>query len=139
MVLPARVLGRGGEKPPSEKLNIAVIGAGGRGADDIEELKSENIVALCDVDDQRAAETRKKFPRARNHRDFRVMLEKEKDIDAITKDAREIARSLRVTSQNLEQIIGGQDKEDISESVKSLMVRVFVAHPIALCGANEST
>lgn len=45
---------------------------------------------------------------------------KEKDIDAITKDAREIARSLRVTSQNLEQIIGGQDKEDISESVKSL-------------------
>ncbi|MFO0725176.1 MAG: MlaD family protein [Myxococcota bacterium] len=45
---------------------------------------------------------------------------KEKDIDAITKDAREIARSLRVTSQNLEQIIAGQDKGDIQESVKSL-------------------
>lgn len=45
---------------------------------------------------------------------------KETDIDAITKDAREIARSLRVTAQNLEQIIAGQNREDLQDSVKSL-------------------
>ncbi len=83
MILPGRVLGRGGEKPPSEKLNIATIGAGGRAADDIDALKSENIVALCDVDDNNAAETYRKFPKARRYKDFRVMLEKEKGIDAV--------------------------------------------------------
>ncbi len=62
MFLPSRVLGRAGEAPPSARLNLAVIGAGGRGADDIEELKSENIVALCDVDDRRAADTYRKYP-----------------------------------------------------------------------------
>lgn len=83
LVLPSRVLGREGQRPPSEKLNIGVIGAGGRGADDIAELTSENIVALCDVDAQNAADTFKKFPSAKRYQDFRVMLEKEKGIDAV--------------------------------------------------------
>lgn len=83
LVLPSRVLGRGGEKPPSEKLNIAVIGAGGRGAEDIKGVESQNIIALCDVDDANAAETYRKLPRATRYRDFRVMLDKEKGIDAV--------------------------------------------------------
>ena len=41
-------------------------------------------MALCDVDDNRAAETFKKFPKAKRYKDFRVMLEKQKDIDAVT-------------------------------------------------------
>ncbi len=82
-ILPRHVLGGPGQKPPSEKLNIAVIGAGGRGADDIKELQGENIVALCDVDWERAAETFKRFPKATRYRDFRVMLDKEKNIDAV--------------------------------------------------------
>jgi predicted dehydrogenase len=81
-ILPRQVLGQG-QRPPSEKLNLAVIGAGGRGADDIEEVKSENIVALCDVDWKQAGDTFKKFPGAKRYRDFRVMLEKEKGIDAV--------------------------------------------------------
>jgi predicted dehydrogenase len=64
-------------------LDLGVIGAGGRGADDIEELKGENIVALCDVDTDRAASTFAKYPKAVRYRDFRVMLEKEKGIDAV--------------------------------------------------------
>jgi len=67
----------------NERLDIAVIGAGGRGADDIEGLKSQNIVALCDVDWKSAAPTFAKFPQASRHKDFRKMLDQEKGIDAV--------------------------------------------------------
>src|SRR5437879_6412831 len=83
MVLPARVLGRGGSKPPSEKLNLAGIGIGGQGAHDLAELSSENIVALCDVDAVHAANTFKKYPRAKIYQDFRKMLDEQKDIDGV--------------------------------------------------------
>ncbi len=66
------------------KLNIAVIGAGGRGGGDTDEVKSENIVALCDVDWAQAEGQFKKFPDARKFKDFRKMLEEMKDgIDAV--------------------------------------------------------
>ena len=82
-IVPRHVLGGPGQKPPSEKLNIASIGAGGRAADDLQELKGENIVALCDVDWDRASGSFKQFPKAARYRDFRVMLEQQQDIDAI--------------------------------------------------------
>jgi len=68
---------------PNEKLNIAGIGVGGQGGNDIDNLNSENIVALCDVDDAYAAKVYKRYPNAKTYRDYRVMLEKEKDIDAV--------------------------------------------------------
>lgn len=83
LFVPAHVLGRGGQKPPSEKLNIAAIGVGGRGADDLRELESENIVALSDVDWNRAADTFKRYPNAKRYKDYREMLDKEKDIEAV--------------------------------------------------------
>jgi hypothetical protein len=49
-VLSPRVLGRGGALPPSEKLNIAFIGVGDYGTRGLQELASQNIVALCDLD-----------------------------------------------------------------------------------------
>jgi predicted dehydrogenase len=83
-IVPRHVLGGPGHTPPSEKLNIAGIGVGGRGADDLAEVSSENIVALCDVDQVRAADTFKHYPKAKKYTDFRVMLEKEnKLIDAV--------------------------------------------------------
>ena len=51
---------------------------------DAQGVATENIVALCDVDEERAAESFLAFPRARRYKDFRVMLEKEKGIDAVT-------------------------------------------------------
>jgi len=60
---------------PNEKLNIAVVGCGGRGGDDLSGVSSENIVALCDVDDRRAARAYKAHPKARRFRDFRKMLD----------------------------------------------------------------
>ncbi|MHC4864719.1 MAG: Gfo/Idh/MocA family protein [Planctomycetota bacterium] len=83
-IVPRHVLGGPGHTPPSEKLNIAGIGAGGRGGGNINACSSENIVALCDVDDEKAKETFEKFPQVKKYRDFRQMLEKEdKNIDAV--------------------------------------------------------
>jgi predicted dehydrogenase len=74
-----------GYKSPNEKLNFAAIGSGGQGAANVRAAApSENIVALCDVDDTSAAETFKRFPDAPRFRDFRKMLDKEeKNIDAV--------------------------------------------------------
>jgi predicted dehydrogenase len=82
-IVPRHVLGGPGNTPPSEKLNIAGVGVGGQGASDLSQMESENIVALCDVDDGYAAETFNKYPKAKKYRDFRVMLGKQKDIDAV--------------------------------------------------------
>ena len=83
-IVPARVLGRGGEKPPSERLNIAGVGVGGQGGSDIGQFPKENIVALCDVDWRHAAGSFKKFPEAKRYKDYRVMLDEMKDgIDAV--------------------------------------------------------
>ncbi len=74
----------GESRSPNEKLNIACIGVGGRGAGDVGGVASENIVALCDVDEKRAAATFAKHPKAKKFRDFRRMLnEVEKEIDAV--------------------------------------------------------
>jgi len=83
-IVPRHVLGGPGNTPPSEKLNIAGIGVGGQGASDLSSVDSENIVALCDVDEKKAGRTFKKFPNAKKYRDFRKMLWKEnKNIDAV--------------------------------------------------------
>jgi predicted dehydrogenase len=68
---------------PNEKLNIAGVGCGGKGTSDLSFCAAENIVALCDVNEAHAAATRQKFPQAKFYNDFRVMLEKEKSIDAV--------------------------------------------------------
>jgi predicted dehydrogenase len=82
--VPKRVLGGTGQDSASNKLNIAGIGVGGQGGGNINALSSENIVALCDVDEKRAAGTFNKFPDARRYKDFRRMLDKEhKNIDAV--------------------------------------------------------
>jgi predicted dehydrogenase len=74
-----------GYKSPNEKLNMAAIGSGGQGASNIRAAApTENIVALCDVDDRRAAQTFKLYPNAPKYRDFRQMLDKESaNIDAV--------------------------------------------------------
>jgi len=72
--------------PSNNKLNIALVGVGGRGrwfVGSIPRLK-ENVVAMCDVNDRRAAESFAKIPRAKKFHDFRRMLEElDKEIDAV--------------------------------------------------------
>ena len=77
-------LGRLGYKSPNEKLNVAAIGAGGKGRSDIAGCATENIVALADPDDDRASVTFEKYPKAKRYKDFRKMLDKqEREIDAV--------------------------------------------------------
>ena len=78
------VLGGPGKTAPSEKLNIACIGVGGKGFDDVRNVSTENIIALCDVDDKRGADAFKMFPKAKKYHDFRELLvREEKNIDAV--------------------------------------------------------
>jgi predicted dehydrogenase len=74
-VVPGFVLGGNGQTPPSRKLNLAAIGAGGRAASNLKEMDGENMVALCDVDDRRAGPMFKKFPDAQQFKDFRKLLD----------------------------------------------------------------
>ena len=82
-IVPRHVLGGIGHIAPSEKLNVAGIGVGGMGKTNLKNIPDENIVALCDVDDKYAAEAYNLYPKAKQYRDFRKMLEKQKDIDAV--------------------------------------------------------
>lgn len=68
---------------PNSKLNIGVVGAMGKGQSDTDHCATENIVALCDVDSARCAGQLKKYPGAKFYQDWRVMLEKEKGLDAV--------------------------------------------------------
>ena len=85
-ILPSR-LANGAEAPtPNEKINVAGIGIGGRGADVINEVAGlgHNMVALCDVDEKYAARQYAKYPNAKQFVDYRVMLDKMgKEIDAV--------------------------------------------------------
>jgi predicted dehydrogenase len=82
-IVPRYVLGGAGYKSPSEKLNIAAVGIGGMGKDNIKACEGENIVALCDVDWNFAGQVFQNHPNAAKYKDFRKMLEEEKGIDAV--------------------------------------------------------
>lgn len=83
-----------GAKSPNEKLNIAIIGAGGRGASNTKDVSSENIVALCDVDEGRLNAAGQKYPQARKYVDFRKLYDDAKDIDAVVVSTAEHTHAL---------------------------------------------
>ena len=83
MVVPAGVLGLRAGTSPNGKINVAGIGIGGQGASDLSNMESENIVALCDVDQNHAAHVFKKYPQAKQFTDYRKMLEEMKEIDGV--------------------------------------------------------
>jgi predicted dehydrogenase len=67
-----------------DKLNLAVIGCGGQGFENLQRVSEENIIALCDVDDRRAAEAFKLHPKARRFRDYRKLFDAlHRQIDAV--------------------------------------------------------
>lgn len=82
-IVPRHCVAGSGQTPPSEKLNIAGIGVGGQGAGVLREMAGENIVALCDVDWNKAAGTFKQFEKAKQYKDYRKLLEEQSDIDAV--------------------------------------------------------
>jgi predicted dehydrogenase len=67
---------------PQDRLNIGVIGVANRAGEDLREVSTENIVALCDIDDNYLAAVKEKYPSAKTYNDFRRLLD-QKDIDAV--------------------------------------------------------
>jgi predicted dehydrogenase len=65
------------DQGPNEKLNLGIVGCGNKGWHNVEQLRSENIVALCDVDENYLNKAAEQFPDARRYRDYRKMLEAE--------------------------------------------------------------
>lgn len=82
-IVPRHVLGGTGYIAPSDRLNMAYVAVGGRGRSHVKGTSSQNMIAFCDVDDRQAAEMYTMFPDVTRYKDFRVMLEKEKDIEAV--------------------------------------------------------
>jgi predicted dehydrogenase len=102
MIVPRHVLGGPGYTAPSNLLNVAVVGCGGQGTGNIESVGSENLVAFCDVDpafmernvmgdgrptnrepSPERVNLRAKYQKANKYVDFREMLAKQKDLDAV--------------------------------------------------------
>ncbi len=89
MIVPRSVLGGPAYVAPSDKINIAAVGAGGKGTTDIHSVAHENIYALCDIDDNRMGNLLKEDfavsfrDKARKYRDYREMLDSEPEIDAV--------------------------------------------------------
>ena len=75
-------IAQGRKLAPNEKLNIGIIGVAHQGEYNLNNVASENIVALCDVDDDYLAAVAKRFPAAKTYDDFRHLLD-QKDLDAV--------------------------------------------------------
>jgi len=71
------------DNAPNNRLNVAVVGVGGRGSANLGGVAGENIVALCDVDDNRAREAYNRYPNVPKFKDYRQMLERVRNIDAV--------------------------------------------------------
>src|SRR5260370_5902653 len=83
-IVPRHVLGRG-FVAPSDKLNVACIGVGGMGRNDVKGMEGENIYALCDVDWKNADDAFQSYPKAKRYKDYREMIDREgKSIDVVT-------------------------------------------------------
>ena len=83
--IPSHAVSGLGHIAPSDKLNIAGVGIAGMGRVNLENVeKTQNIVALCDVDWRESTQKIfKKYPGTKQYKDYRVMLDKQKDIDAV--------------------------------------------------------
>ena len=69
-------------KSANDKLNIAMIGTANQARFSINNVRSQNIVALCDIDDHYLGQAKRDFPQAKTYNDFRKLLE-QNDIDAV--------------------------------------------------------
>ena len=86
LIVPNTILGKShGHTAPTDKLNIAGVGIGGKGSSDLRHAETENIVALCDVDWKYAKGTFERYPNAKRYWDYRKMFDElGKSIDAVT-------------------------------------------------------
>ena len=81
-------------RSPNEKLNVAIIGCGGRGGSNLGDVSGENIVAFCDVNERNLDAAAKRFPQARKFTDFRKLYDEAREIDAVVVSCAEHTHAL---------------------------------------------
>lgn len=122
-----------GFKSPGDALNIAGIGTGDMGAADLKDVESENIIALCDVDWEYAAHTCARYPQAKRYKDHRVMLEKQKDIDAVIVATPDYMYApISMAAINIGKHV--YTEKPLTHTVKSDIQTVFFELPVDLFG-----
>ena len=123
---------------PNEKLNLGIIGAGGQGASNLGNFRNENVVALCDVDDNRAADSYKKFPNAQRYQDFRVMLEKEKSLDAVVVSTPDHVHAVAaITAMRLGKHV--YCEKPLSHSIQEARLNSTCADPFTQPGSYQAS
>ncbi len=127
----------------NERLNVAIIGAGGQGRSDLDNVAAVdgvNIVALCDVDDHRARDSFNKYPNVPKYKDFRVMLDKQKDIQAVTVSTPDHQHAIAsITAMRMGKHVYCQKPltHDVWEA--RLMGQVAAKHRVATQMGNQGT
>jgi len=113
-IIPRNVLGGKGYTAPSDQLAVAAVGSGGKGTSDINNAynKGKNrVVALCDVHPEYAKKSMDRFPDAKIYKDYRVMLEKQKDIEVLAKiNKSSEVRAAPEAELEIPEIFGGDSK-----------------------------
>jgi predicted dehydrogenase len=132
-IFPSHVISGLGHKAPSDKLNIAGIGVGGKGRPNILAMKSENIVSLCDVDWKYAASTFKDFPDAKKYKDWRRMYDElGKSIDAVMVATPDHTHALiAATALTLDKHVYCQKPLTHSIYESRLLTRLAAKHKVA--------
>ena len=125
---------------PNDKLNIGIIGCGGKGWVDMEGVSGENIVALCDVDENTLNHAAKKYPAARLYRDYRGMLDEMKSLDAVTistPDHHHAPAAMRAIRRGLHVYVQKPLTHNIREA--RLLTEAARRHRVATQMGNQGT
>jgi len=126
---------------PNEKLNVACVGIGGKGSSDTSGNRSENVVALCDVDWDRGAGSIKRFRKAKKYHDYRKMFdEMHKEIDAVTvstPDHMHAAVSIRAMRYGMHVFCQKPLTHDVYEA--RLMAETAAKYKVATQMGNQGT
>jgi hypothetical protein len=138
-IVPRHVLGGVGFKAPSDTLNIAGVGVGGMGFANLDKMKSENIVALCDVDWKYAQRAFDAYPKAKKFWDFREMYDKMgKDIDAVMVATADHTHAL-VAAQAMTMGMHVYVQKPLTHSVyeSRLLTKLAAKHKVATQMGNQ--
>jgi predicted dehydrogenase len=138
-ILPRNVISGLGHKPPSDKLNIAGVGIGGKGHVNLKGMATENIVALCDVDWKYADVCFKDFPGAKRFWDWRKMFdEMGKSIDAVmVATADHSHAAIAATAMTLGRHVYCQKPLTHSVYESRLLTKLAAKHKVATQMGNQ--
>lgn len=139
MIIPRHVLGGKGFVAPSDKLNIAGIGVGGRGFANLKRMETENIVALCDVDWRYSQNAFEYFPKAKKYWDWRKMYdEMGKSIDAVVDATTDHSHAL-VTANAITMGKHAYTEKPLTHSVyeSRLLTKLAAKHKVATQMGNQ--